>query len=114
MHFSPVLIKTELEHVRKHAVDDKLADESLSIKVATFNAGSGVGVASSTNEVVASYLVDEHQLEIKIRIPSDWPLHKVEVRDVKRVGVDENRWRAWVLGVQQTIWAHVSAMVPSL
>ena len=66
-----------------------------------------VKVASAVNEVAAAYSVDEHQLEIKLRIPGDWPLHKIEVRDVKRVGVDENRWRAWVLGVQQTIWAHV-------
>lgn len=95
-HFSPVLIRAELEHVRSHATADGLADDSMSIKVAT-----------AVNEVVAAYLVDEHQLEIKLRIPSDWPLHKIEVRDVKRIGVDENRWRAWVLGVQQTIWAQV-------
>lgn len=72
--------------------------------------GSGVG-----GEVVAAYSVDEHQLELRLRIPSDWPLHKMEVRDEKRVGVDENRWRAWVLGVQQTIWTHVSwTLVPHL
>ena len=95
-YFSPVLIRSELEHVRSHATTDSLADENMSVKV-----------ASAVNEVAAAYSVDEHQLEIRLRIPGDWPLHKIEVRDVKRVGVDENRWRAWVLGVQQTIWAHV-------
>lgn len=95
-YFSPVLIRSELEHVRSHATTDGLADENMSVKVAT-----------AVNEVAAAYSVDEHQLEIKLRIPGDWPLHKIEIRDVKRVGVDENRWRAWVLGVQQTIWAHV-------
>ena len=96
-YFSPVLIRTELEHVRSHATSDGLIDDSMSIKV-----------AGAVNEVVAAYSVDDHQLEIKIKIPVDWPLHKVEVRDVKRVGVDESRWRGWVLGVQQIIWAHVS------
>ncbi|KAJ7249412.1 hypothetical protein C8J57DRAFT_1079753, partial [Mycena rebaudengoi] len=57
------------------------------------------------NEVVASYLVDEHQLEIKLKIPSDWLLHKIEVKDVQRVGVEETRWRAWILAVQQTLWS---------
>ena len=97
-YFSPVLIRSELEHVRSHAVSDGLADDVMSVKV-----------ANAVNEVAAAYSVDEHQLEIRLRIPPDWPLHKIEVRDVKRVGVDENRWRAWVLGVQQTIWAHVSS-----
>lgn len=109
IYFSPVLIKAEVDHVRTHAVDDKLTDESLSIKVSTTNAGA-VGMTSTTNEVIAAYSVDEHQLEIRIRIPSDWPLHRAEVKDVKRVGVDEDRWRAWVLGVQQTLWAHVSVI----
>jgi len=67
-----------------------------------------VKVAQAINEVAAAYSVDEHQLEIKFRIPVDWPLHRVEVKDVKMVGVEEKRWRAWVLGVQQTIHAHVS------
>ena len=106
-YFSPVLIKAEVEHVRLSAADGELVDEKLSVKVVS-TSGSGGGAGS---EILASYLVDEHQLEIRIRIPSDWPLHRVEVKDVKRVGVDENRWRAWVLGVQQTIWAHVSCVV---
>ncbi|KAF8899801.1 hypothetical protein CPB84DRAFT_1780009 [Gymnopilus junonius] len=102
-YFSPVLIQAELEHVRSHASSDGLADENFSVKV-----------AGAVNEVAAAYSVDEHQLEIKFRIPNDWPLHKIEVRDVKKVGVDENRWRAWVLGVQQTIWAHNGRIIDGL
>jgi E3 ubiquitin-protein ligase listerin len=66
-----------------------------------------IRVAISVNEVIASFLVDDHQLEIKLKIPPDWPLHKIEVKDLKRVGVDERRWRAWILAVQQTIWSQV-------
>jgi len=50
--------------------------------------------------------VDEHQLEIKLKIPDAWPLHRSEVKDMKMVGVDEKKWRAWMLGVQQTIYVH--------
>ena len=74
-----------------------IVDENMSVKV-----------AQAINEVVAAYSVDEHQLEIKFKIPFDWPLHRVEVKDVKMVGVEEKKWRAWVLGVQQTLYAHVS------
>ena len=95
-YFSPVIIQTELAHVKSPESTALLVDDNLTIKV-----------ASSVNEVVASYLVDDHQLEIKLKIPSDWPLHKIEIKDLKRVGVDENRWRAWILAVQQTIWSHV-------
>lgn len=93
-----MLIRAELVHVRSPEAQAGLVDENLSVKV-----------SMPLNEVVASYLVDEHQLEIKLKIPVDWPLHRIEVKDTKRVGVDEDRWRAWVLAVQQTIWAHVSA-----
>jgi hypothetical protein len=98
-YFSPVIVDVELSHV-KGSAGQELADDSMTIKV-----------ASAVNEVMASYLVDEHQLEIKLKIPTDWPLHKIEVKDMKRVGVDNDRWRAWILAIQQTIWAHVSYSV---
>ena len=97
-HFSPVLIRAELAHVRSPEAQAELVDENLSVKVSV-----------PLNEVVASYFVDEHQLEIRLKIPVDWPLNRIEVKDTKCVGVDENRWRAWVWAVQHTIWAHVSA-----
>jgi E3 ubiquitin-protein ligase listerin len=101
-HFSPVIIRAELEHVRAHSAStgsntSSIVDENMSVKV-----------AQAINEVVAAYSVDEHQLEIKLKIPEEWPLHKVEVKVVKMVGVDEKRSRAWMLGVEQTIYAPVS------
>ncbi|KAJ3784444.1 hypothetical protein GGU10DRAFT_357775 [Lentinula aff. detonsa] len=105
-HFSPVLIRAELEHVKSPEAQSEFASDEnpLSVKVA-----SGV-----VNEVTASYLVDEQQLEIRLRIPGDWPLHRIEIRDTKKVGVDDNRWRAWILGVQQTIWAQNGRIVDGL
>lgn len=102
-YFSPVIIQAELTHVKSPESTALLVDSNLTIKV-----------ASSVGEVVASYLVDDHQLEIKLKIPSDWPLHKIEIKDLKRVGVDENRWRAWILAVQQIIWSHNGRIVDGL
>lgn len=95
-HFSPLIIRLELDRVKTPSVLEELETENLKIKVLTV-----------VNEITASYSVDEQQLEIKLKIPVDWPLHKIEIRDVKKVGVDENRWRAWVFGVQQIIWTQV-------
>ncbi|KAK2461029.1 hypothetical protein APHAL10511_006970 [Amanita phalloides] len=102
-HFSPVIIKAELARVKSTEATSELADENFTVKV-----------AASTNEVAAAYAVDEHQLEIRLKIPVDWPLHKIEVREVKRVGVDEHRWRAWILAVQQSIWSHNGRIVDGL
>ncbi|KAJ7584094.1 hypothetical protein C8J56DRAFT_1005201 [Mycena floridula] len=104
-HFSPVIIRRELAHVKSPEALKDLENENLKIKVSS---------SGSVNEVVASYLVDEHQLEIKLRIPGDWPLHRIDVKDVQRVGVDENRWRAWIFGVQQTIWAQNGRIIEGL
>lgn len=95
-HFSPVIIRTELAHVKSPEATAELTDENMTIKV-----------AQVVNEVTASYLVDEHQLEITLKMPADWPLHTIEIKDTKKVGVLEERWRAWVLGVQQVIWSQV-------
>lgn len=95
-HFSPVIIRTELAHVKSPEATAELTDENMTIKV-----------AQVVNEVTASYLVDEHQLEITLKMPTDWPLHTIEIKDTKKVGVLEERWRAWVLGVQQIIWSQV-------
>ncbi|KAJ3894553.1 hypothetical protein GG344DRAFT_40829 [Lentinula edodes] len=107
-YFSPVLIRAELEHVKGPEAQLELVSESdenqLTVKVAS----------GAVNEVTASYLVDEQQLEIRLRIPGDWPLHRIEIRDTKKVGVDDNRWRAWILGVQQTIWAQNGRILDGL
>lgn len=96
-HFSPAIIRTELDQVRDPASTVDLSDENLKIKV-----------SAVMNEVTASYQVDEYQLELKVKLPSDWPLHTIEIKDTNLVGVPEKRWRSWVLGVQQILTFRVS------
>lgn len=69
-----------------------------------------IKVSPSAGEVTASYTVDDQVLELSLRLPNDWPLHRLDIRDTKMVGVSEDRWRAWVLGVQQIVWQQVSGM----
>jgi E3 ubiquitin-protein ligase listerin len=95
-HFSPVIIDTELTYLKSPEGLEELNAENLTVKV-----------ASVVNEVTAAYIVDEQQLELTLKIPNDWPLQRVTVKDSKRVGVPENRWRGWLLGVQQIVWSQV-------
>ncbi|CDO70174.1 hypothetical protein BN946_scf184774.g2 [Trametes cinnabarina] len=102
-HFSPALIRTELARVRDPDVTAELSGENISIKV-----------ASAVNEVTASFTVDEQQLELTVKLPADWPLHTIEVKESKHVGVAEDRWRAWELGVQQILTFRSGSIVDGL
>jgi len=102
-HFSPVIIKTEIIHIKSPESVEELSAENLTIKV-----------ASAVNEVTAVYNVDEHQLELTLKIPNDWPLQRVTVKDSKRIGVSEDRWRRWLLGVQQIVWFQNGRIVDAI
>ncbi|KAI0747035.1 hypothetical protein C8Q80DRAFT_1178930 [Daedaleopsis nitida] len=102
-HFSPAIIRTELARVKDPSVAEELSGENVTVKV-----------ASAINEVTASYAVDEQNLELTIKLPADWPLHTIEIRDSKLVGVTEDRWRAWVLGVQQILTFRSGSIVDGL
>ena len=99
-HFSPALLQAELMQVKTPDAVAELADDNMKVKV-----------ASAVNEITASYAVDEYELEIRLKLPSDWPLHTIEIKDSKRVGVNEDRWRAWILGVQQILTFRVRLTV---
>lgn len=62
----------------------------------------------------AQYVVDEQPMEIAIRLPADYPLHGVEVKDVRRVGVTEAKWRAWLLAVQQVVTSRDGLVLDAL
>ncbi|EMD34704.1 hypothetical protein CERSUDRAFT_116892 [Gelatoporia subvermispora B] len=102
-HFSPAIVRAELDQVRTTDVTAELTDDNTTVKV-----------ASAVNEVTLSYAVDEHQLELTLKLPPDYPLHGIEIRDTKRVGVPDERWRAWVLGVQQILTFRSGSIVDGL
>lgn len=95
-YFSPILIAAEFAHLKDPEVISELNDESWDLKV-----------ANAINEVSMMFNVDEQQLEIRIKIPIDYPLHNVEIRDINRVGMEEQRWRGWILAVQQVLTGQV-------
>lgn len=91
-HLTPLLSQREFGHLRQADVLERLQDESMQIKV-----------LGNSSEVIATYTVDEYPLEIAISMPNDYPLHAVEVRDIRKIGISEGTWRAWILGMRQLI-----------
>ncbi|WAR60053.1 hypothetical protein PtB15_11B695 [Puccinia triticina] len=101
--FSPILISQELAKFKEPATLQSLTDENLAIKVSPV-----------IKEVKVTYTVDEESMEIVIRIPSDYPLQPVEVLDIRKVGIPDTTWRAWLLVVQQSIANHNGSIADAI
>ena len=95
-YFSSVLIDAELERV----VSTRLGDEKMDVKVIPIH-----------REVNTRYTIDENEIKMSLKIPPDWPLHVIEVRGVKKVGVREDRWKSWISGVRQVVLTQVGLIV---
>ena len=106
-HYSPVIIAHEFAALRRPAAMAQLTEEGLNLRIAQ-GGGATVAAGGGSSEAIASYVVDEQPMEIGIRLPAEFPLRGVDVRDLRRVGVPENKWRGWLMSVQQTITSRVS------
>lgn len=95
-YFSSVLVDAELERV----ISTRFGDEKMDVKVIPVH-----------REVNTKYTIDESEIKMSLKIPPDWPLHVIEVRGVKKVGVKEDRWKSWISGVRQVVLTQVGLTV---
>jgi len=102
-HFSPAIIRAELAQVKDPSLAAGIADDNFTVKV-----------ASAVSEITAAFAVDEYSMELKLKLPADFPLHTIVTKDSNRVGVSEERWRAWILGVQQILTFRSGSIVDGL
>lgn len=92
LQISPIIIASELNTVSLWGPSQADADQPLSVKVST-----------STREITASIPIDEQTMSIAIRMPSSYPLSRATVESIHRVGVDERKWRSWIITTQGVI-----------
>jgi hypothetical protein len=97
--------------LRQPSAMAQLTEEGLNVRIAQ-GGGATVAAGGGSAEAIASYVVDEQPMEIGIRLPAEFPLKGVDVRDLRRVGVPENKWRGWLMSIQQTVTSRVSEKVP--
>ncbi|KAG8852759.1 hypothetical protein FRB91_005987 [Serendipita sp. 411] len=121
-YFSPVLVSAELASLRPPFQSEQqatagqpqvsgrelLEDEATSVRV------SGVGGQAGSWEVSMSYVIDEQKMEMGVKLPSEYPLRNVEVKDGRRVGVPETKWRGWLFAVQQLVGTQNGHVVDAL
>ncbi|KAK4688698.1 E3 ubiquitin-protein ligase listerin, partial [Tremellales sp. Uapishka_1] len=112
-YYSPIIIQHELAALREPRALAQLTEEGLNVRIAQGGGATVVG-GSGGAEAIASYVVDEQPMEIGIRLPAEFPLRGVDVRDLKRVGVPENKWRGWLMSVQQTITSRNGLIMEAL
>ncbi|BGO97992.1 E3 ubiquitin-protein ligase listerin [Rhodotorula toruloides] len=105
-HFSPLLISDELLALRDPSspVGQQLRD----------NDDFSVKVAANASEVKVVFVVDEESMEVAVKVPSEFPLAGVEIKDVRKVGVTEKQWRAWLLAMQQVITSQSAAIADAI
>ena len=56
-----------------------------------------------SGEITATYIREETSVEMKITLPSAYPLRNVEVTCTSRIGMTDGRWRRWVLQIVQLL-----------
>nr|KIR46016.1 hypothetical protein I312_04558 [Cryptococcus bacillisporus CA1280] len=112
-HYSPVIIAHEFAALRQPSAMAELTEEGLNVRIAQ-GGGATIAAGAGSAEAIASYVVDEQPMEIGIRLPAEFPLKGVDVRDLRRVGVPENKWRGWLMGLQQTITSRNGLILEAL
>ncbi|KAG5190248.1 hypothetical protein JKP88DRAFT_299259, partial [Tribonema minus] len=87
-HVTPAIIAREIAHLSSARAGGRWDSEGLAVR-----ASEAVG------EVVATYVKDESELSMTIRLPPSYPLRAVEVSCARQLGIGEARWRRWVLQI---------------
>ncbi|RKP18497.1 E3 ubiquitin-protein ligase listerin-like protein, partial [Rozella allomycis CSF55] len=65
-------------------------------------------------QVVAKYTIDDVSMEIQVNIPLIYPLRQVTVEGGKRAGVNEGKWRQWLLVSQTAITSQNLSILDAL
>ncbi|KAI9812264.1 MAG: hypothetical protein M1832_000454 [Thelocarpon impressellum] len=104
-YVSALVIADELATVSEWVASDEQEGDEQPLKVK---------VSRNAREVTAGYEVDEQTMEIAIKLPGAYPLGQATVEGLHRVGVDEKRWRSWLLNTQGVITFSNGSIVDGL
>ena len=94
-----MLINSELNLLARDDIKSLLQDTDNDFTVKALRAA---------NEVSATYRVDEQNMQIAIKLPSNFPLRQIDVEGVQKVGVSDKQWRGWMFSVAAVIGSQVN------
>ncbi|KAG2223860.1 hypothetical protein INT45_012733, partial [Circinella minor] len=104
-NFSAMLINSELDLLARDDIKSLLQDNDNDFTVKALRAAS---------EVSATYRVDEQNMQIAIKLPSNFPLRQIDVEGVQKVGVSDKQWRGWMFSVAAVIGSQNGNIVDAL
>lgn len=105
-YFSQQLISNEMDLVNRPDVKTQLEendDNEFTVKT-----------LKAAGEVTATYRVDEQNMQIAIKMPSNFPLRQIDVEGVQKVGVNDKQWRGWMFAVAAVIGSQNGNIVDAL
>ncbi|KAI9310568.1 hypothetical protein BX666DRAFT_2004897 [Dichotomocladium elegans] len=106
-NYSAMLIERELRLVNREDIKSMLEENDNENHFA-------VKALRTAHEVSATYTVDEQNMQIAIRLPSNFPLRQIEVEGVQKVGVNDKQWRGWMFSVAAVIGSQNGSIVDAL
>lgn len=62
-----------------------------------------ININKRFNEIKCLYHIDEQKMEISIVLPANYPLAQIAVNGISRIGVDEKKWKSWIMSAQYVI-----------
>ena len=88
-YISPVLINEIMSDVQK--------------KISIADSDFKVTINEKMNEIKCLYNIDEQNMRFSITLPPNYPLSQISVNGISRVGVDEKKWKSWIMSAQYII-----------
>jgi hypothetical protein len=76
---------------------------TLSNKTSIEDSEFKININRKFNEIKCLYHIDEQKMEFSIVLPPNYPLAKIAVNGISRVGVNEKKWKSWILSAQYVI-----------
>jgi hypothetical protein len=96
----PKLSKFIANHVRASLISREMKLIKLASAGGVWNTDEMTVTGSVlSGEVIATLNHEDAKVELKIKIPTDYPLKNVEVECLTRLGVPEGKWRRWILQI---------------
>ena len=101
--YSLSLIQNDVQSLQSESCKKVLSDENLKVRVS--NGGK---------DILTTYDIDDQRMEMAIHLPANYPLRKVHIEGVQRIGVKDAQWRAWLLASQAVLSAQNGSILDAI
>lgn len=102
-HYSRRLVQQEVASLQSETSRKFLRESNVRVRVS--NGG---------RDVVTTYEIDEQTMEMAVRLPLNYPLRRVAVEGIQRVGVRDAQFRAWLLASQAVLTAQNGSLLDAI